>query len=441
MKKIAIPNEVRTVLDVLITNGFSTFLVGGCVRDHLLGVPPSDYDIATSAQPDAVRRLFPKTVPIGAKHGTIAVVLPERTIEVSRFRSDKPDSGQSDDLEALIDDLSRRDFTINAMAFKANGQLLDPFGGEADLKAGFLRTPQGQAQERFAEDPLRLLRAVRFACGYGFAVDETTLAAMADLADRIETVSSERIREELNQVMLSDRAAEGIRMMRQAGLLAHVLPEIDALAGFDQKAPLHDKDLLEHTLAVVDASPKRLAVRLAALLHDAAKPSVHTIDEKGIGHFYGHEKEGRLIVETVLRRLKYDTKTIERVALLVAEHMSRYDKIRNAGLKRLIGRVGLDNLQDLEDLQRADLAGLRPGVSTRSLDDMWSRIWRLVDEKPPLQIADLAVGGKDLIAAGYEPGPELGRVLDRLLEVVLEDPDKNQREILLEIARATRGRC
>jgi tRNA nucleotidyltransferase (CCA-adding enzyme) len=250
----------------------------------------------------------------------------------------------------------------------------------------------------------------------------------------LQMVAPERLREELNRILLSGRPARGIRLILETGLLRYVAPEAVAMAGFDQRSIRHNKDVFEHTLAVVEAVPPRLKVRLAALLHDIGKPSTFSIGENGVGHFYGHHRQGQTMAESILRRLRYDNKTIEDVTVLVGEHMSRYPRMRNTTLKKLVNRVGEHNLEDLFDLQKADIMGSAPPFDFSELAVMQEGINRILNEKPPMSIKDLAVKGNDLIEIGFQPGPEMGRVLDLLLEAVLEDPEKNDRVILGKLA-------
>jgi len=424
------PAYLVKVVTTLKQNGYQALVVGGCVRDILLGSEPADYDVATSANVQEIRALFQKTVPIGERHGTVAVLIDGFTVEVSTFRGHA--LGESS--TGLEQDLSHRDFTVNAMAFAEDGSLYDPFGGQQDLQNKIIRSPRDEPEQRFMEDPLRMLRAIRFCSTLGFSMHSDTYQAITKQYALLQVVAPERIREELNRILLSGRSARGIRLMLETGLLQYVVPEAVPMAGFDQRSSRHNKDVFEHTLAVVEGAPPRLKVRLAALLHDIGKPNTFSVDEKGAGHFYGHHIEGRKMVEAIMKRLKYDNKTIEDVSVLVVEHMSRYPKVRNASLKRLVNRVGEHNLEDLFDLQQADIMGAAPPFNFSELAALRAGINRILNEKPPMSLKDLAIKGNDLIELGFQPGPEMGRVLDLLLEVVLEDPDKNDRDILLKLA-------
>ncbi len=429
-----IPSYVVQVIQTLKQNGKQAFVVGGCVRDMLMGRMPADYDVATSATTQEIISFFPKTVPVGERHGTIAVLIGGSAVEVSTFKGCMLEqSGESP--AGLEQDLALRDFTMNAMAVDENGSLYDPFGGREDLKRQMIRSPRNEPEQRFVEDPLRMMRAIRFCSALGFSLHPTTYEAIIKQASLLPKVALERVREELNRILISDRPSLGIRLLLETGLLQHVMPEAMPMAGFDQRNKRHDKDLFEHTMAVLEAVPPRLNVRLAALLHDIGKPSTFSIDENGVGHFYSHHKEGCRMAEDIMRRLKYDNKTRADVSALVAEHMSRLPKVRNTSLKRLVNRVGEHNVDDLFDLQRADILGSAPPFNFSELDAMRDGLDRIRLEKPPLTQKDLAINGHDLIEIGLQQGPQMGRVFNLLLDVVLEDPDKNNRTVLLSIAK------
>jgi len=323
------------------------------------------------------------------------------------------------------------------MAMNVSGRIYDPWGGQTDLKNRVLSATGNQAQERFSEDPLRMMRAIRFCTAYGLDIIPATYEMILKYHHLLNKVSGERVREELNRILLSNQPALGIRMLLESGLMHYIIPELEAMVGFDQRTFRHNRDLLEHSLAVLEGVPPRLNVRLAALLHDIGKPACFTIDEDGKGHFYGHHLEGMTVCREILQRLRYDKQTSENVSLLVGEHMSRFSRLRNASIKKLIMRVWKHNLQDLLDLQRADIIGSAPPYDFSELEIMEAEIKRILMEMQPLEIKDLAVNGSDLIAMGFVPGPALGEALQGLLEIVLEDPGKNQKDMLLEIARHT----
>jgi len=269
----------------------------------------------------------------------------------------------------------------------------------------------------------------------GFSLHPNTYEAIIKKSSLLPRVAPERIREELNRILVSHHPCRGIRLLLETGLLQHVMPEAMPMVGFNQRNKRHNKDVFEHTMAVLEAVPPRLNVRLAALLHDIGKPLTFSIDENGIGHFYSHHIKGRRMAEDIMRRLKYDNKTIADVSVLVAEHMSRFPKVRNASLKKLVNRVGEHNLGDLFDLQRADILGSAPPFDFSELDAVRDGLDRIHHEKPPMTQKDLAINGHDLIKIGFQPGPQMGRVFDLLLDAVLEDPDKNNHTALVSIAK------
>lgn len=427
-----IPACVIEVINILQKDGKQAFMVGGCVRDLALGQEPSDYDVTTSATTDEIKALFPKTVPIGEKHGTVAVLLGGGTVEVSTCKGQNHRHDENAIL--LMQDLLLRDFTINAMALDESGNIIDPFGGLQDLANKLIRAPRDLAHDRFIEDPLRMMRAIRFCSTYGFSLHPTVRTAITEHSDLIMTVSPERIREEFNRILISGQPASGIKLLLATGLLAHILPEVIPMVGFNQRNSKHDKDVFEHSMAVLEAVPANLKVRLAALLHDIGKPMTYTVDQNGVGHFYMHHIEGKKIAENILRRLKYDNQTINDVTILVAEHMSRFAKIRNVSLKRLINRVGVHNLEDLFNLQRADIFGSAPPFDFSALEAMQASINHIRNENPPMNVKDLAIGGQDLMENGFQPGPLIGQVLEELLNIVLDDPEKNDRATLLSLA-------
>lgn len=428
-----VPEYVAEIIAALERQDYAAYLVGGCVRDILLGRTPSDYDVVTSAPIDAIQGLFPHTVPIGAHYGTLAVITGDKVVEVStckeRYHSSLPG------LTGIEADLFWRDFTINAIAMDSRGQLIDPFGGRRDLEGRVIACPANQAAQRMRDDPLRMVRAIRLSCSLDFVLHSTVSDAIIAEALLLPRVAIERIRGELDLILLSPSPARGFRMLADTGLLDHIIPELVPMIDFDQRSLHHDKDLFEHTLAVVEAAPPRLTVRLAALLHDVGKPACFTLDEEGRGHFYNHHIEGGSMATAILQRLRYDHQTVEMVARLVEEHMSRFVQVRRAGLKRLIVRMGEENLDDLFDLQRADIQGSAPPLDTSALDALKVDIDHILDTRPPMYIKDLAINGNDLIGLGFKQGPKVGEILDHLLEIVLEQPDMNKAEILLAKAR------
>lgn len=442
----AVPGSVVELVRTLSGGGHAAYVVGGSVRDTLLGRPARDWDLATSGRPAEVRALFSDTAYENA-FGTVAVRVAGDVHEVTTFRIDhdyadfrrphRVEFGESIDA-----DLARRDFTINAMAWGLEGSedvaaahFVDPFGGLADLDARSLRAV-GDPDARFGEDALRMVRAARLAAQLDLSIEPATRAAIERHAGLAGHLSGERIAAELTRLLEFDRPSIGLRLLAETGLLAVVLPELDAERGVSQnKVP--GEDLWDHTLRSVDAvDPGRPIVRLAALLHDTGKPSTASD-----GHFYGHEVVGADIAEAVLRRLHVPRETWERVVHLVRAHMFLYDPSWGDGaVRRFIGKIGPDALDELFALREADNVGSGLSPDAGGLAELRARVTAELAGPIVLDRRDLAIDGTDLIEElGLEPGPELGRVLDALLERVVADPAFNTRPTLLLLARAVVG--
>jgi putative nucleotidyltransferase with HDIG domain len=430
-------------------SGKKAYLVGGAVRDLLRGKKAQDWDLATDARPEEVIALFRRVIPTGIKHGTVTVLYKGHSLEVTTFRTESgySDGRRPDEIRyaaTIEEDLSRRDFTMNAIALALpEGELADPYGGAADIKAGVIRCV-GNPSERFGEDGLRPLRAVRFASQLGFTVEEGTLAAIPGALDITAKVSPERIRDELDRIVLSPKPSLAFLLMEKTGLLRLILPELAACRNIDQKG-FHRFDVLDHSLLACDYAARLeapLPVRLAALYHDIGKLPVRQIDESGVWTFYQHEKVSASMARDIGRRLRYPNAVIDRTAHLVEEHMFHYDDTwSDAAVRRLIIRAGEDCLDDLYALRRCDTfaaAGAErdPGF----LAPLISRVDAVLAQGRALSLKDLAVSGKDLMAIGVPPGPRMGIILNELLEAVVEDPEQNTRETLLEIAGRLRDK-
>jgi tRNA nucleotidyltransferase (CCA-adding enzyme) len=435
-----IPKNVKIILDTLKSNGYESYVVGGSVRDSKIGTfIPKDYDVTTNALPEEIIKIFEKTIPTGIEHGTITVMINGEGYEVTTYRVDgeyldnrRPDCVTF--VSNLKEDLARRDFTINALAFNKENGLVDYFGGIEDLDNKIIRAV-GEANKRFQEDALRMLRAIRFSAKLDFDIEQKTLEAIKANCHLILNVSNERIRDELCKIMVSSNPGKGLRLLEENKLLEFILPELQVAVGFNQQNPHHDKDVFEHILAVVEKCPPELNLRLAALLHDIAKPECFTIDEKGIGHFYGHDKKGALLSEQILRRLKFDNQSISEISILIKEHMNVLEKPTDASIKRLINRVGKDLVRDLFVLQRADALGsFSSEIRLEEIDKVEEKTIAILESKVPLSIKELAVDGKDLIQKfSLKPGKEIGDMLKFLLDKVLENPELNSKEKLLAI--------
>lgn len=438
---IIYPKDVQYVIDTLTKNNYEAFLVGGCVRDILLDTKPKDYDITTNALPEQVMSLFSKTIPTGLKHGTVTVLINDTPYEVTTYRidGDYKDNRRPEDVQfvsSLKDDLSRRDFTINALAYNNKDGLQDFFNGTEDLSSRLIKAV-GDAAKRFNEDALRMLRAIRFSCQLNFNIELKTLKAIEKNSSLILNISSERIRDELCKILTSPNPAKGFRLLNSTGILKYILPELQKAVGFDQKTPYHDKDIFEHTLSVVEKVPNNLTLRLAALFHDIAKPQCFFIGEDGIGHFYEHQKVGKDLSKNILKGLSFDNDTIDKVSTLVREHMSILFKPKSAAIKRLINRVGKDLIFDLYDLQRADiLSSAPPFIALEALESTKEKTKGILEADEPLDKSSLNINGNILMKSlNIKPGKIIGEIIDYLMNKVIDEPNLNNEANLLVLAR------
>lgn len=434
-----IPNYVEKIINRLENKGFQAYIVGGSIRDMLLGKSPKDFDITTDAQPFQLEDIFShyKTINIGKEFGTIIVCQNEGDVEITTFRQEgryidgrRPEwVSFSKDIE---DDLSRRDFTINAMAYNKKTGIIDPYGGRRDLKDGIIRTV-GQAEKRFSEDYLRILRAIRFATVLKFNIDESIFKAGKKYSKEILKVSMERIAEEFFKILLADTPSTGIGLLEKMGLLEIVLPELVPAIGFNQKNPHHKMDVYDHILCVLDNTPPIIHIRLAALFHDIGKPHTLTIDERGIGHFYGHDKIGAKLSKEILERFKISNDLKNKVYLLVKEHMNHHADFKEKGLKRLIRRLGEEGVLDLIELQIADIKCSNEEAAFHHIIERRQRIKEILEREEVYEIKRMEIDGKDLLDLGIEQGPIMGEILEYLLDKVMEKPELNDKDILIEL--------
>ena len=436
--EIRLPEDVKKIINRLQEAGFEAYAVGGCVRDSLLGKVPNDWDITTSATPLEVKGLFSRTFDTGIKHGTITVLLHHVGYEVTTYRID----GEYEDgrhpkevtfTRSLAEDLLRRDFTINAMAYNEKDGLQDLFGGQQDLSNRIIRCV-GNATDRFTEDALRMLRAVRFSAQLGFEIEKDTLAAMKALAGNLQMVSAERIQTELVK-MLTSAHPEQIRVAYECGLTKVFLPEFDEMMLCEQNNPNHCYSVGEHTIhSLMEIAPEK-ELRLAMLFHDIAKPRLKTTDKEGIDHFHGHPKLSAEMADEILKRLKFDNHTIDVVSRLCACHDMRIEPQRKS-MRFALNKIGDDIFPAFFEVQRADV--LAQSDYKREEKLAWiaqnmADYQEILDAKECFSIRDLAVSGKDLIDAGIKPGKEIGEILNLMLEVVLEEPENNEKSRLFEL--------
>jgi tRNA nucleotidyltransferase (CCA-adding enzyme) len=435
----AVPGAVVDLMRTLWTAGHAAYVVGGSLRDTLIGRPAADWDLATDALPERTLGLF-EGATYENKFGTVAVRRDDAIYEITTFRSDHDyaDFRRPHRVEfgtSLEADLARRDFTVNAIAWGAStggapAEIVDPFGGRADIAARRIRAV-GDPDRRFEEDALRMVRAVRLATTLGFAIDPETLAAIARRAPLVAHLSGERIATELGKVLAAEQPSVGLRLLAETRLLDHLLPELAAQRGVPQNK-IPGEDLWDHTVRTVDASPRHPIVRLAALLHDIGKPAT-----QADGHFYGHESVGAEQARAFLDRLREPRVVTERVTGLVRHHMFKYEpNWTDSAVRRFIGKVGPDALDELLALREADNIGSGVSPTADELDELRTRVAAELEAGPVLDRSALAIDGNDLMAElGLDAGPALGRLLDALLERVIEDPSLNEPATLLLLAR------
>lgn len=439
-EKYPVPNGIKDFAKHFVQNGFSLYIVGGAVRDYFLGISNTDYDFCTNALPEQVISMFKKVIPTGIKHGTVTVLYKGASYEVTTFRSESDylDSRHPQNvtyIKNLHEDLSRRDFTINALAADCmTGEVTDDFGGLADLKKGIVRAI-GKPLERFKEDALRLMRLARFCSKLGFKPARETLIGAKKLAPTIANISQERIYDEISRILMTNVPSVGLSLLEKIGVLEIILPELTACRKIKQNK-VGASDVLEHIYACVDASAKHnycFTVRLAALLHDIGKPSTLTINQFGMMKFHGHDKQGALMANIVLKRLKCSNNTIDDVCLLIREHMTKYSPTwTNGAVKRFIRRVGKDNLQMIFELQLCDQIATTGKTVMQDYDEFFSRVKEL--EEQPMTLKDLAITGDDLAKEGIPKSKEMGEILNKLLEMVVDYPTLNEKETLLKQA-------
>lgn len=435
--KIEIPVKANKIITRLTEAGYEAYVVGGCVRDAILGRPAADWDITTNARPEQVKALFSRTIDTGIQHGTVTVLQGKEGFEVTTYRID----GEYQDgrhpsevifTPSLLEDLKRRDFTINAMAYNEAEGLIDAFDGMKDLKNRRIRCV-GEPKERFTEDALRILRAVRFSAQLNFEIEKNTRAAIAEFADSLTRISAERIQTELVKLLTSDHP-EIFRTLYDTGITAVILPEFDACMKTPQNHPHHCCSVGEHLLLALQSIEADKVLRLAALLHDIGKPAAHTRDADGIDHFHGHGDAGKELAGSILRRLKFDNDTVYRVKHLVQVHDYLQIPLTPKGVRRAVFKIGKEHFPDYLKLRRADILAQNPSMQKEKLEALTKLevlYQQILDEQNCLSLKDLAVSGTDLIEAGLKPGPQIGEVLKKLLEQVIENPEYNTKEYLL----------
>lgn len=434
--EIRIPPAAAKILRVLENHGYEAYVVGGCVRDSLLGREPHDWDITTSALPLQVKALFRRTIDTGLKHGTVTILEGGEPYEVTTYRVDGEylDGRHPSEVTftaSLKEDLQRRDFTINAMAYSEKDGLRDFFGGYTDLKNGVIRAV-GDPMKRFGEDALRIMRAVRFAAQLGYEVEEETVRAMKALAPTLSKISAERIASELEKTLVSPHP-DKLRMAYECGITAVILPEFDRCMETPQNNPHHLYNVGEHTIVSIMNIRADRILRLAMLLHDIGKPPCRTTDEMGIDHFHGHPEVSARMAKVILRRLKEDNVTLRSVTQLVLFH-DRTCRLTEAGVRKVITEIGEDLFPLYLEVKEADSLAQSDFKRREKLDyleEVRGLYAKIMGRGDCLSLKDLAVSGKDLIDAGMKPGKEIGTVLAEMLKDVIGDPDHNNKDYLM----------
>ncbi len=462
MDHIKIPAELKKMNDIFTSHGYEAYLVGGAVRDMILGKPASDWDLATNATPQQVISIFHKVIPTGIAHGTVTVHFLKHEIEVTTYRADHgySDGRHPDSVtfaSSITDDLSRRDFTMNAIAADlTNGSLVDPFDGQKDIRNKTIRTV-GSPLDRFLEDGLRPVRALRFAAQLNFSIEKDTFSAISDssVQEKIKSVSVERFRDELCKMLSSEKPSVGLHDMESTGVLKLFIPELASCRGVTQAdvRGFHEFDVLDHLIYACDGAPKdNLNVRLASLFHDIGKPKARKVEMRALDpehpekmyetiSFHNHEKYSVEITKPLMFRLKFPNAQIDYVCHLIEQHMFFYEQVwSDAAVRRFLVRVKPECVNDLFDLRLADIYGMHNvPVAANSepvhyLNELSDRIKKVSEVKTALSLKDLAVNGQDLIAIGVPAGKEIGRILQELFQTVLDDPAMNTRNKLLNVA-------
>lgn len=458
---ITLPESVNKIITTLKQAGFDAYAVGGCVRDSLLDRKPDDWDITTSALPEQVKKLFKRTIDTGIKHGTVTVLMkPDfmkayvkehikeqnpgeamsqawETYEVTTYRIDGEyeDSRHPKEVsftDNLLEDLKRRDFTINAMAFNQEAGIVDAFSGMEDLKKGIIRAV-GDPAERFTEDALRMMRAVRFAAQLNYEIEEETKKAIKELAYTLKNISGERIQTELVKLVISNHP-EHMRLLYETGITEIIMPEFDLAMETEQNHPHHCYPVGEHIIHSMEAVANQKVLRLTMLFHDIGKPLKHTVEADGYDHFHGHADKSADIAKDILKRLKFDNDTIDKVTRLVLYHDYKIEPEKKY-VRRAIHKIGEDIFPEYLQVQRADIEAQSAYMREEKLERL-AAVERLYEEiirdQECISLKTLAVKGADLIEAGIKPGREMGIILNEMLELVLEDNTRNNQKFLLE---------
>lgn len=436
--QIILPEKVQYILHTLEEAGFEAYAVGGCVRDSLLGREPDDWDITTSARPQQVKAVFPRTIDTGIRHGTVTVMMGKEGFEVTTYRIDGEYEDSRHPKEViftanLVEDLKRRDFTINAFAYNDRSGIVDAFDGMTDLENGIIRCV-GEAKERFTEDALRMMRAVRFSAQLGYSIEEKTKEAIIELAPNLKNISAERIQVELVKLLQSPHP-DYLRIAYDLGITKVILPELDRAMETPQNNPHHVYNVGEHLLhTLLYVRPDR-SLRIAALLHDIAKPDTEETDSDGISHFHGHAEAGEEKAAAILRRLKFDNDTISKVKKYVKYHDYKIEA-RPRAVRRALHKIGKEYFEQILELKQADMLAqstYQREEKEENLRQVRALYEEILRKEECVSLKELALTGKDLMELGVPQGKQLGMILQQLLEDVLENPEHNTREYLVTL--------
>ena len=438
--RITIPENAKLILDTMHQAGFEAYIVGGCVRDALLGRVPEDWDITTNALPQDTKKLFKRTIDTGIEHGTVTVMMGKEGYEVTTYRIDGvyEDSRHPKEVtftRDLFEDMKRRDFTINAMAYNEEEGLIDKFDGKKDLENRIIRCV-GNARERFSEDALRIMRAVRFAAQLDYEIEEETREAIKELAPTLSKISAERVQTELVKLLLSPHP-EKIKMAYELGITAVILPEFDRCMETPQENIHHMYNVGDHTVEALKNVRSDRVLRLTMLMHDMGKPDTMEIDDEGITHFYDHDLVSAEIAKNIFRRLKFDRDTMDRVCNMVTYHDYRFPP-KASSVRRAMARIGEEDFPLIFEIRYADTMAqseYQREDKLQTIEDCKAVYQEILDNRDCVNLKDLAVKGKDLIEAGITPGKMLGNILNAMLMDVIEHPEHNTKEYLLEPER------
>jgi tRNA nucleotidyltransferase (CCA-adding enzyme) len=438
--KIEIPQNAKKILDTMHAAGYEAYIVGGCVRDALLGRVPQDWDITTNALPQDTQKLFKRTIDTGIQHGTITVMMGKEGYEITTYRidGDYEDNRHPSSVtftRDLTEDMKRRDFTINAMAYNDEEGLIDKFDGVKDLEAHVIRCV-GDPRERFSEDALRIMRAVRFAAQLDYSIDEETYGAIREFAPTLQKISAERIQTELVKLLTSDHP-EKIKMAYELGITKEILPEFDRCMETPQHNKHHAYNVGDHIVESLKNIRADKVLRLTMLMHDMAKPVTMKVDEQGVSHFYGHDLLGADMARAILKRLKFDTKTMDRTCNLIKYHDNRFEPTP-AHVRMAMYNIGKEDFPGYLEVRYADTMAQSTYLREEKLANIKEtrRVYeQILKDGDCISLKELAVTGKDLIEQGIAPGKQLGDILNAMLMDVISEPTHNSKDYLLEPER------